>query len=126
MSDAKIAEARMVRDRLNAAGQNGDLYMRLRGFYWAGPKDTPEPEFGYRDFSGAELRQPIQSEAADSLAALADLAEAQAQEIARLRDILKMAARTIDTLANESEIGREDVDWEDALREANAALGETQ
>jgi hypothetical protein len=54
-----------TRDALNALGFNGDLYMRLRGFYWIGPEGTKEPEFGYRDMTDSPLRQPIQGEAAD-------------------------------------------------------------
>lgn len=73
-----LATARAVRDTL---GPRGDLYMRLMGFYRLGPNGPVEPEFGYRDFSGSDLRKPIEAEAA---AAMAEMSA----EIASLRAAL--------------------------------------
>lgn len=80
----ELQAARKTRDTL---GSHGDLYMRLMGFYRVGPEGPIEPEFGYRDFSSSELRQPIQKEAAVALATVA----AEVLELRAMRDAVSPA-----------------------------------
>ena len=66
MSDMEMSELLRIRNKL---GAYGDLFMRLNGYYRTGPRDTKEPEFGYRKFGDLP---PIQKEAADFMADMAE------------------------------------------------------
>jgi hypothetical protein len=54
-TDTSAEALRPIRDDL---GEHGDLYMRLHGWCWSGPKTSKEPEFGYKNFEG-EGHQPV-------------------------------------------------------------------
>ena len=65
--------AMAARDKLNSMGMDGDLFMRLSGFYAMGPI-MPDglPEFGYRDFTGRDERAGITVEAQELVHQLLD------------------------------------------------------
>jgi hypothetical protein len=60
-----------IRDVVNSLGLDGEVYMRLYGLYWRGPTGTPEPEFGYADYSATENYPLIQRLGAELIEALA-------------------------------------------------------
>lgn len=64
-----------IRDILHRYGQDGDIYMRMRGFYWTGPRKGTDPEFGYRDLTGRGDRAPLWKESADLVQNLVEYIE---------------------------------------------------
>lgn len=89
--DEGLDRLRLIRDQL---GAHGDLFMRLNGFYRIGPAGPVEPEFGYRDFRASEFRQPIQTEAADAIAALGhDLTARRATEADLRAEVERLRAQ---------------------------------
>lgn len=77
-----------ARDQLNSMGLDGNMFMRLSGFYAVGPiMPNGMPEFGYRDFTGRDERAGISVEATELVHNLLDrMTPAQAAPSDGLRE----------------------------------------